>query len=219
MKIVIESVADGMRHLTIVFVNAYFIDTPDSWVLVDTGLPLNGWRIKSYAETLYGENTKPSAIILTHGHFDHAGSVKELADEWNVPVYAHASRNAVSDRKIRLSAARSVGRRRNRADVARFPRHGGYDLGNRVKEIDAKTEKSPSFPAGRFIHTPGHTAGHISIFRESDRTLIAGDALATMNLDSWISNVTQKKEFCKPPRAVYDRLGRGARIGRKTLRA
>ncbi|HXG84596.1 MAG TPA: MBL fold metallo-hydrolase, partial [Pyrinomonadaceae bacterium] len=46
---------------------------------------------------------------------------------------------------------------------------------------------------------PGHTAGHISLFRESDKTLLAGDALATMNQDSWISNVTEEKEFCHPP--------------------
>jgi glyoxylase-like metal-dependent hydrolase (beta-lactamase superfamily II) len=38
------------------------------------------------------------------------------------------------------------------------------------------------------------------LWRESDRTLLAGDALATMNLDSWASQITEKKEFCSPPK-------------------
>jgi hypothetical protein len=32
------------------------------------------------------------------------------------------------------------------------------------------------------------------------RVLLAGDALATMNLDSWISNITEEQEFCSPPK-------------------
>jgi hypothetical protein len=31
--------------------------------------------------------SRPASIILTHGHFDHAGSALELAREWDVPVY------------------------------------------------------------------------------------------------------------------------------------
>ena len=38
------------------------------------------------------------------------------------------------------------------------------------------------------------------MWRESDRVLLAGDALTTMNLDSWISNITEKREFCSPPK-------------------
>ena len=31
----------------------------------------------------------PMAIVMTHGHFDHRGSIEQLAEEWRVPVYAH----------------------------------------------------------------------------------------------------------------------------------
>ncbi|MDQ2746370.1 MAG: MBL fold metallo-hydrolase [Acidobacteriota bacterium] len=177
-----EDVAENVRHLTIVFVNAYFISTPGAWVLVDTGLPLTGWRIRNYAEGLYGKGAKPSAIILTHGHFDHAGSVLDLANEWDVPVYAPQD----------PSVGGAI------AQMSRVFPHGGIDLGSRVKEI-GETDEIAELPDWKFIHTPGHTAGHIALFRESDRTLLAGDALATMNLDSWASNITQKKEFSEPP--------------------
>ena len=37
----------------------------------------------------YGKGSKPKAIILTHGHFDHVGALEALLDKWDVPVYAH----------------------------------------------------------------------------------------------------------------------------------
>ncbi len=192
-----ETVAKGINHLKIVFVNAYFIDTKDAWVLVDTGLPMTAWRIKSYAETLYGENAKPSAIVLTHGHFDHAGSVKDLAEEWDVPVYAHRLEMPYLTGKSDYPPQDpTVGGAL--AQMSRVFPHGGIDLGNRVREIGADN-KIAELPDWEFIHTPGHTAGHVSLFRLSDKTLLAGDALATMNQDSWISNLTEEKEFHEPP--------------------
>ena len=38
---------------------------------------------------LFGHGNRPAAILLTHGHFDHVGALKTLAEEWDVPVYAH----------------------------------------------------------------------------------------------------------------------------------
>jgi hypothetical protein len=35
--------------------------------------------------------------------------------------------------------------------------------------------------------------------RETDRVLLAGDALATMDMDSWVSQLTRKREFHRPP--------------------
>ena len=39
-------------------------------------------------------------------------------------------------------------------------------------------------PGWRWVHTPGHTAGHVSLFRDADRTLIAGDAFVTTKQES-----------------------------------
>ncbi len=193
----IESVAKDVRRLAIVFVNTYFVDTPDSWVLVDAGMSLTGWRIKNYAEKLYGANSKPSAIVLTHGHFDHAGSALDLAETWDVPVYAHRLEmpylTGESDYPPQDPTVGGA-----LAQMSRLFPHSGYDLGNRVREISENGEIA-ELPGWKTIHTPGHTAGHISLFRDSDKTLLAGDALATMNQDSWVSNVTQAKEFCHPP--------------------
>lgn len=48
-------------------------------------------------------------------------------------------------------------------------------------------------------HTPGHSAGHISLFRSSDGLLIAGDAFVTTIQESAFFAITQKKEVHRPP--------------------
>jgi glyoxylase-like metal-dependent hydrolase (beta-lactamase superfamily II) len=54
-------------------------------------------------------------------------------------------------------------------------------------------------PGWRWIHTPGHTPGHISLYRDSDRSLIAGDAFVTTRQESAISALTYKPEIHGPP--------------------
>ncbi len=194
----LSRVADGVYHTKIVFVGAYFVDVPetDSWVLVDTGLPFSHGRIVKAAQSRYGEK-KPAAIVLTHGHFDHAGAALSLAETWNVPIFAHrlempylTGKSDYPPQDPTMGGAI--------AQMARMFPHGGYDFGRHVVVLPESGGAIPELPAWKILHTPGHTAGHISLWRESDRTLIAGDALATMNLDSWVSNITEKQEFCRP---------------------
>src|SRR5436305_14893806 len=88
----LDDIARGVRGLRILFVNVFAISAPTrGWTLIDTGLFLSSGKIKHWAESHFGKGTKPDAIILTHGHFDHVGTVKDLLVEWNVPVYAHSA--------------------------------------------------------------------------------------------------------------------------------
>src|SRR3954453_16839028 len=85
------TVAPGVWGRKDVFVNFYMIQdlNNDDWVLVDAGLKWSVAKIKEMVTYLFGEESRPKAIILTHGHFDRAGSVAQLADEWDISVYAH----------------------------------------------------------------------------------------------------------------------------------
>ena len=58
----------------------------------------------------------------------------------------------------------------------------------------------PALPGWRWIHTPGHSPGHVSFFRDSDKTLIAGDAFITVRQDSLYQVLLQKEEINGPPR-------------------
>ncbi len=57
----------------------------------------------------------------------------------------------------------------------------------------------PSLPGWRWIHTPGHTPGHVSFFREDDSILIAGDAFVTTRQESVMGVVGQRPELHGPP--------------------
>ena len=51
----------------------------------------------------------------------------------------------------------------------------------------------------RWIPTPGHSPGHVSFFREADRTLIVGDAFVTTKQESAIAALSQRPELHGPP--------------------
>ena len=103
-----DAVGDGIRALgsdlayrRLVMVNVVFVGTPDAgdrgWVLVDAGIPGAKGLIKGAAEARFGAGARPAAIVLTHGHFDHVGVLEDLAEEWDVPVFAHAAEQPYLD--------------------------------------------------------------------------------------------------------------------------
>lgn len=58
----------------------------------------------------------------------------------------------------------------------------------------------PHMAGFRWIHTPGHSPGHVSFFRDEDRALIAGDAFITVKQDALFKVLTQEMEISGPPR-------------------
>src|SRR5699024_8044827 len=73
------------------------------------------------------------------------------------------------------------------------------NLGSKVKALP-EDGSIPHMPDWRWIHTPGHSPGHVSLFRESDRTLIAGDVFVNVKQESLYKVITQEKEINGPPR-------------------
>jgi glyoxylase-like metal-dependent hydrolase (beta-lactamase superfamily II) len=63
--------------------------------------------------------------------------------------------------------------------MARLFPHSGYDFGDRLWTLPADGTV-PGLENWRWLHTHGH----VSLFRETDGTLLAGDALTTMDMDS-----------------------------------
>ena len=86
----IRRIAPDVGWLPVSFANVYFIGRPGArWVVVDAGLPGRAAEIIEATEARFGAGSRPEAILLTHGHMDHIGSARALAEHWNVPIYAH----------------------------------------------------------------------------------------------------------------------------------
>ena len=183
-------------------VNVYFAGWPGAgdreWVLVDTGLPGSAARIASLAAERFSAGARPSAIILTHGHFDHVGAVQELADKWDAPVYAHPLEHPyLNGRSAYPPPDPTVGGGAMAAMSRFFPR-GPIDLGPRLHALPPDGSV-PGMAEWQWIHTPGHSPGHVSLWREDDRSLIAGDAFVTTKQESAIAVFTQRVEVHGPP--------------------
>lgn len=191
----ISRIAPDLGWLPISFVNVYFVGRPGgAWVLVDTGLPGYSREIISAAEARFGAGVRPAAIILTHGHFDHAGSALPLAEHWDVPIYAHRLEMPyLTGRSPYPPPDPTIGGAI--AFLSRFMPSRAMDLGGRIREL--QPNELPAIPGWEWLATPGHSPGHISLFRSSDRVLLAGDAFATMNMDSWTGLITGRRVLAR----------------------
>jgi glyoxylase-like metal-dependent hydrolase (beta-lactamase superfamily II) len=195
------SVARGVWGKKDLLVNYYFIQDHDSmtWALVDAGFKWSASRIKSTAEELFGADNPPVAIILTHGHFDHVGSLAKLAHEWGVQVYAHTLEVPFLTGKSSYPPADpTVGGGMMTTLSWMYPK-GPIDIQEHLQALPSDNT-IPGFPEWKYIHTPGHSPGHISLFRESDKVLIAGDAFVTTQSESAINALTYRKHLSGPPK-------------------
>ena len=186
---------------TIQIVNIIFVGDPktNDYILVDAGMPHSANEIISVAEDRYGPTSRPKAIILTHGHFDHVGAIIELIEHWDVPVFAHEleipfltgqSSYPEPDPSVEGGLVAKMS--------PLFPNEP-INLGKHIEKLPSDGS-IPFMPDFKWIHTPGHSPGHVSLFREKDRTLIVGDAFVTVKQDSLYKVFTQEQEINGPPR-------------------
>lgn len=202
----IEELAPDVARLRIGFVNVYLVGAPaaaraDSaaqWVLVDTGLAMGAAQILEVAAARFGTQSRPAAIILTHGHFDHVGALEALLHVWDVPVYAHTLELPFLTGRGDYPPPDSAVGGGLVARLSPLAPERGIDLGDRVRPLPPN-RAVPGLPGWRWVHTPGHAPGHVSFYRESGRFLIAGDAVTTTRQESMFSVVTQKQEVHGPP--------------------
>ncbi len=150
------------------------IDPRGEAVLLDTGLvgePMQiRWLLRRFG--LGPESVK--AILLTHGHIDHAGNLA-WAKRWTgAPVYAHPAEQAHIDGTYPFTgASRWCGR------MERF----GYDVLNyRTAKIDQfirDGDELPFWDGLQVIHLPGHTEGHCGYYSQRHNLLFSGDLFAS----------------------------------------
>lgn len=192
----LEQHAFGVLGLRIRFVNVFAVADGAGWTLVDAGLPGSAEVIHRWAADSVSDSP-PRAIVLTHGHFDHVGALEALMALWRVPIYAHAGEIpfVTGERSYDAANAAAGGRVMTRAALQYPWRQAGLD--ERLRELPADGSL-PVLRGWRWLHTPGHSPGHVSLFRDADRALIGGDAFCTTPVESfWCA--AQPIELHGPP--------------------
>src|ERR1700759_763398 len=167
----LDQVAPGVHGLRIIFVNVFGVSHRDgSWTLIDAGLPASAPFIRHWAEQTF--HFAPRAILLTHGHFDHMGAAAALATHWDVPVHAHPLEIPYLSGEF---------------PEPNLDKDGGimpllsplYSNSNAAGDLGSRLQPVTGLLGWEVLHTPGHTPGHISLYRTGEGTLLAGDAFCT----------------------------------------
>ena len=142
--------------------NCYFIINKETKELLVVDPGASGGRL---AEFVREKAYHPMAILLTHGHFDHADGIRDFLaafpDE-EIPVYAYIDeKETLEDPRLNLSAEMDWNQHSYYADV--FVRDkqrlslAGFDI--------------------EVLHTPGHTPGGCCFYIPGEKALFSGDSL------------------------------------------
>lgn len=179
-----QDAAPGIHRLAIAATNLYLVEVDDRVLLVDAGLP-GFWRPLHEALETIGRGPEDIAgILLTHGHFDHVGLARRIAERWSVPIWAH-------DADVHL-ARHPYGYRHERARLPYPLLHpravpglvamtAAGALG--VHGVDARPiDDDVPLPAeARILEVPGHTDGSIAIHLPERDALLTGDAIVMLD--------------------------------------
>lgn len=123
-------------------------------VLIDSGLAIHRKRILGQLK-----GREITANALTHAHFDHYGSSHAICEQLGIPLWCGAEdAEAVEKGKMVVRGGRLV------------PAAKPHPVQRRLKEGD-------EVAGFAVLDTPGHSPGHVSYWRESDRVLVCGDVM------------------------------------------
>lgn len=172
----------------------------DVWQL--RGFPPNGINVYVIGDVLIDAATRRAgrriltqlrgrpiaAHALTHAHPDHQGASHEVCTTLGIPLWC-GERDADAMESGRIVDAQPT-HPVNRL-IDRFWTGPAHPVARRLREGD-------DVAGFTVVDVPGHSAGHVAYWRESDRVLIAGDVLNNMNIDTGIPGLREPKARFTP---------------------
>lgn len=151
------------------------VDAQRNAVLLDTGLVGEPWLIRWRLARLRLAPDSVKAILLTHGHLDHAGNLAWAKDWCGAPIYAHPLEQQHIDGAYPYTGASVWCGRMER--VGRALLRVGRPA--RIDVPIADGDELPFWGGLRVVHLPGHTRGHCGFYSEAHDLLFSGDLFAS----------------------------------------
>jgi glyoxylase-like metal-dependent hydrolase (beta-lactamase superfamily II) len=158
------------------FVRAFLV-RGERDLLVDAGTPASGSRLRAALARLGTGPDRLSLVVITHGHLDHFGGLRELAPSLSCPVAVHRA-DAEVLRTGRQRPSVPVGPLLSALmRIARTPGDGGARAAIEPGVlVDGPLDLAPYGVEGTVEATPGHTAGSVTLFLAGGEVIV-GDAL------------------------------------------
>lgn len=150
--------------------NAFIVEDKGKLILIDTGTPGKEKKISEEIQKIGYKLTDVSAIVLTHWHVDHVGSLKKMKELTNAKVAVHeADADFVAGKKPQPKSDNLIIRL--------------YLAVVKAKPVDVDLVLKDGDKVGRLIviHTPGHSEGSITLLDSERKVLFVGDTLVTKN--------------------------------------
>ncbi|AZB35615.1 MBL fold metallo-hydrolase [Chryseobacterium bernardetii] len=153
-------------------INSYIIEG----VLVDCGIRSSYTTIKKVIQKIAVHQH-----VLTHAHADHQGCSDQICAEFDIPLLCHPNEVFRTETGMVTNDYPNPG-----LWLAKLQQKYWAGQGHKVDKTIVENDMIGNF---RVIETPGHSAGHISLFRERDGVLIIGDAAVNMNLITTVTGL------------------------------
>ncbi len=152
----------------------FLLHDGDDSVMIDTGLAGEPLFIRRLFRRLGLAPQSLRAILLTHGHLDHAGNLAWLKRWTGAKIHAHPNEQLHVDGNYPYQG---VNRWCGRLEAA-----GRKIFGCRPAKIDeflADGQMLPFWGGLQVVHLPGHTLGHCGFYSARHRLLFSGDMFAS----------------------------------------
>jgi glyoxylase-like metal-dependent hydrolase (beta-lactamase superfamily II) len=182
------NVAQGVHRIEDAFTNWYLLEGDDGITVVDAGVPSSWGSLLEALRQLGRTLNDIRAVVLTHAHFDHVGFAERARRELHVPVYVHENDAPLCRHPWRYDHERPrsayfATQVQALPIVATFVRHRAF-WPPPIREVVRYRADDGALPVPGgplVVGTPGHTLGHCALHLPDRDTVLAGDAIVTLD--------------------------------------